>query len=59
MTRLGVIYPADLPPEALAESAAAAESAGLDELASGGVDVEHDGAAVLVPADVIADRRRR
>jgi alkanesulfonate monooxygenase SsuD/methylene tetrahydromethanopterin reductase-like flavin-dependent oxidoreductase (luciferase family) len=32
VTGLGVIFRADRPPEALAEFAAAAESAGLDEL---------------------------
>lgn len=32
MTKLGVIFTADRPPEALAAFAAAAESAGLDEL---------------------------
>ena len=32
MTKLGVIFTADRPPEALPAFAAAAESAGLDEL---------------------------
>ena len=50
MTRLGVIFTADRPPEQLPAFAAAAESAGLDELWLAG-----DAAAFVTGQDIVVD----